>query len=195
MDYVEAAEDLQAKGYARPLHYTVDRSLADPRWPFRYVFDQGALRCSQAAQHQDRICYFARETEMTVAKQRPSFVYLDVGCWADDADGMGTRRRDFGLVCGPHVYLCEYVGGSEAPRTRVPAVREFFTGLANMGCGARVVRYARARDFDRKTWQDPNLYLLLGDLHLPPVHWFYSVMDIASPPQRPLPEWLEAAPA
>ena len=184
MDCVEEAQAVRAKGYSRPLHYTTDRSLADRNWPFRYVFDHGELRCSQATRRRDRTCYVARDMETTLAREHPSFVYLDVGCWADDADGEGTRRRDFGLVCGPHVYLCEFV----------PAVQDFFAGLASLGCGARVVAYARARDFERKTWQDPNLYLLLGDLHLPPVTWFYSQQDLISPPPRELPEWLERAP-
>jgi UDP-2,3-diacylglucosamine pyrophosphatase LpxH len=195
MDFVEAAPDLEAKSYARPLRYTVDRSLGDRTWPFRYVFDQGGLRCSPAVPGRDRICYAGREALTTVAKERPSFVYLDVGCWADDADGEGMRRRDFGLVCGQHVYLCQYVDSPVVPNTRVPSVRGFFEGLARLGCGAEVVAYARARDFDRKTCQDPNLYLLLGDLHLPPVTWFYSRMAMASPPVQDLPAWLEGAPA
>jgi hypothetical protein len=194
MDYVEASNELRAGGYARPLRYTVDRSLADRRWPFRYVYDQGGLRCSHAAEHEQRICYVARDTEITLAKERPSFVYVDVGCWADDGDGKGTRRRDFALVCGQHVYLCEYVGKPVVPHTRVPSVREFFTGLSDLGCGARVVQYARARNFDRKTWQDPSLYLLMGDLHLPPVAWFALPRDVAFPPPRDLPDWLARAP-
>jgi UDP-2,3-diacylglucosamine pyrophosphatase LpxH len=192
---IEESEDLQAKGYSRTLSYTVDRSLADQSWPFRYVFEGGELRCSEAAKHSHRICYVPREVETVLANSRPSFIYLDVGCWVDDSDGEGTRRRDFGLVCGQHVYLCEYVGKPVVPATRVPAVKDFFTGLACLGCGARVVRYARARDFNRKTWQDPNLYLLLGDLHLPPLTWFYSRSDFISPPERELPAWLANAPA
>jgi hypothetical protein len=149
MEYVEESNALLAKGYARPLKYTTDKSLADPRWPFRYVYDQGALRCSEAAVHKDRTCYVARGTEVTLAKESPSFVYLDVGCWADDADGKGTKRRDFGLVCGQHVYLCEFVGRPEVPSSRVPSVRDFFEGLAIQGCGVRVISYARARNFTR----------------------------------------------
>jgi UDP-2,3-diacylglucosamine pyrophosphatase LpxH len=195
MDFVEASPDLEAKSYARPLRYRFDPSLADANRPFRYVFDEGGLSCSKAVPGRDRICYAGREALTTVAKHRPSFVYLDVGCWADDADGEGMRRRDFGLVCGQHVYLCQYVDSPVVPNTRVPSVRGFFEGLARLGCGAEVVAYARAQDFDRKTCQDPNLYLLLGDLHLPPVTWFYSRMAMASPPVQDLPAWLEGAPA
>ena len=195
MDPVEAAEELQAGGYERPLSYAVDESLGTEGGPLRLVFDDGEVRCSEPAQLGRRICYITRETETVIAKQRPSFVYLDVGCWADDVDGKGTSRRDFALVCGQHVYLCEYVGKPVAPATRVPAVRDFFTGMANLGCGAKVVQYARARDFDRKTWQDPSLYLLLGDLHLPPVTWFDWQDSEEPPPPQAWPLWLDVAPA
>jgi hypothetical protein len=93
------------------------------------------------------------------------------------------------------VYLCEYVGGGCMPTSRVPAVRDFFLGLANLHCGVRVVGYARARDFDRKTWQDPGLYLLLGDLHLPPVAWFHASTDAVQAPRRGLPPWIADVPA
>jgi hypothetical protein len=195
MDCVEASSDLEAGGYPRPLYYTVDESLGKENGRLRLVLDAGELRCSEPAQQSRRICYLTRETESVIASERPSFVYLDVGAWADDVDGEGTERRDFALVCGQHVYLCEYTGQPSVPVSRVPAVRELFTGMANLGCGARVVKYARARGFARETWQDPDLYLLLGDLHLPPVRWFYTQGDFVSPPERELPAWLASAPA
>jgi UDP-2,3-diacylglucosamine pyrophosphatase LpxH len=195
MGYVEDAEPLRAKGYLRPLRYTMDRSPGGRLGPFRFVFNQGALRCSDAAEYGNRICYVPRDLQTTLSRESSSFVYLDVGCWVDDADGKGSRHRDFGLVCGPHVYLCEYVGGATVPQTRVPAVRSFFEGLAERGAGARVVRYCRARDIDRRTAEDPGLHLLVGDLHLPPVTWFYSKTQIAIPVERQMPEWLARAPA
>lgn len=195
MGYVEDAEPLRAKGYARPLKYTMERSPDGGLGPFRYVFDQGALSCSAAAELSNRICYVTRETRTILARESPSFVYLDVGCWVDDADGQGTRRRDFALICGPHVYLCEYVDNVVMPLTRVKAVRDFFAGLTERGCGAQVLQYARARDLNPKTSTDPNLYLLLGDLHMPPVKWFYSQRDITFPPPHVLPTWLAQAPA
>jgi hypothetical protein len=188
MDCVEASEALAAKGCSRPLKYRSD--LDNPDSPFRYDLDAGELHCSKPTGNDQRICYVPREAETVLAASRPSFVYLDVGCWADDSDGNGTPRRDFGLVCGQHVYLCEYLGQPVVPVTRVPAVNEFFTGLARLGCGVRVIEYARARDFDRKTWQDPNLYLLLGDLHLPPAGWFHAQSDGLPAPRREVPPWL-----
>jgi len=190
MDYVEASAALAAKGYSRTLKYQSDLGLDNQDWPFRYDLDAGELRCSDSVRSGQRICYVPREAETVLASSRPSFVYLDVGCWADDSDGNGTPRRDFGLVCGQHVYLCECLGQPVVPVTRVPAVNELFTGLAKLGCGVRVVEYARARDFDRKTWQDPNLYLLLGDLHLPPAGWFHSQSDVLPAPRREVPAWL-----
>ena len=190
MGFVEDAKDLQAKGYARPLKYTVDKTIPGAPRTFRYVFDQGGLRCSASAEHTDRICYVPRGSPTTIARESPSFVYVDVGCWADDADGNGTRRRDFALICGAHVYLCEFKNTAVMPLTRVPAVRSFFAALSERGCGAEVRVHALARDVNSKTPGDPNLYLLLGDLHLPPVTWFYSQADVAFPPPHEMPEWL-----
>ena len=81
------------------------------------------------------------------------------------------------------------------PSTRIPAVRDFFVGLAERGGGTRVVQYSYARDLDRKTIGDPSLYVILGDLHLPPVTWFYSNAQIAFPAVREIPDWLAQTPA
>jgi len=195
MAFVEDAKELQAKGYARPLKYTVDKAIPGEPRTFRYIFDQGALRCSASAEHQDRACYVPRGVPTTLAREGPSFVYVDVGCWVDNADGNGTRRRDFALICGAHVYLCEFVNTPLMPLTRIAAVRNFFASLSERGCGARVLQHALARDLNKKTSTDPNLYLLLGDLHMPPATWFYSRSDIAFPPPHELPDWLAKAPA
>jgi UDP-2,3-diacylglucosamine pyrophosphatase LpxH len=195
MECVEDSRALAAKDHERPSTYTLSRDFSRTLGPAYRMKEDGDVDCSFFPEQEKRTCFAVRGAETTLAKEDPTFVYLDVGCWADDADGSGTRRRDFGLVCGPHVYLCEYVGKPVVPNTRVPAVRDFFTGMANLGCGARVLGYAQARDVDRKTWEDSEVYLLLGDLHLPPAIWFHWPADLISPPPRPLPEWLERAPA
>jgi len=195
MAFVEDIKNLQTKGYVRPLKYTVDKAIPGKPRTFRYIFDQGALRCSASAEHQDRACYVPRAGLTTLARESPSFVYVDVGCWADNADGSGLRRRDFVLICGGHVYLCEFVNTPVVPLTRLPAVRSFFAALSEHGCGAQVLQHALARDLDKKTPADPNLYLILGDLHMPPVTWFYSHSDITFPPPHDLPDWLAKAPA
>jgi UDP-2,3-diacylglucosamine pyrophosphatase LpxH len=63
-------------------------------------------------------------------------------------------------------------------------VRDFFVGLSKHGCGACVLQHALARDLNIKTPNDPNLYLLLGDLHMPPGEWFRSEGP-TSPPLNP----------
>src|ERR1700690_2736239 len=195
MAFVEDAKERQANGYARPLKYTVDEAIPGEPRTFRYIFDQGALRCSASAEHQDRACYVPRAALTTLARESPSFAYVDVGCWVDNADGNGTPRRDFVLICGAHVYLCKFVNTPLVPLTRISAVRSFFNSLSERGCGAEVLQHALARDLNKKTPNDPNLYLLLGDLHLPPGTWFYWQGDTASPPPHEPPDWLAKSPA
>jgi hypothetical protein len=38
-------------GYMRPLKYTMDRSLGGRLGPLRFIFNQGELRCSDAAEY------------------------------------------------------------------------------------------------------------------------------------------------
>ena len=58
-----------------------------------------------------------------------SFVYLDVGAWFGSRDGawakQGSFRRDFGLVCGPHVLLCAFVDANgHSPDEKLRGVTE-----------------------------------------------------------------------
>jgi hypothetical protein len=114
-----------------------------------------------------------------VNHDRPSFVYLDIGCWCDNAHGGGEQRRDFAIVCGPHVYLCEFKQDGIVPVSRVEAVQKFFSEVANQGYGIQVVRYLCANTWAKKISSDPNLYLFLGDLHLPPSSWFKEAQNSA----------------
>ncbi len=199
MPYVEDDATLRAGDYERPLNWVYDSSLRGPDNRFRYVFDQGSLHCAPAAHAGIRLCLVSRHEMSAVRRERPSFVYLDCGCWVDNADGQGTRRRDFGLVCGPHVYLCSYRAGGGVPRSRVPSVQRLFVDLSRQHCGVQVLQYARARPpFAAATATDPSLYLFLGDLHMPPVSWYYStneLVGITTAMERTPPDWLTRIPA
>jgi hypothetical protein len=59
----------------------------------------------------------------------------------------------------------------------------------------RVVGYACARNLAPATSQDTELYLLLGDLHLPPAYWFYGEAPSSGAPEVAWPDWVDAAPA
>jgi hypothetical protein len=195
---VEVNPQLWAKEYARPLRYIYDKSLKGETGAFRYVFEEGSLRCSKTAEIGNRVCLVSKGEITAIARESPSFVYADNGCWADDPEGTGLpiRRRDFVLVCGPNVYLCELIMGTEAPKSNVSSVQRLFTELAQRGCGVNVLGYSRARDmFNTSSINDPNLFLFLGDLHLPPVSWFYTEEEMkAIKTKVNPPEWLGSLP-
>ena len=47
----------------------------------------------------------------TVGVGEASFIYLDVGAWVGGGGPWGERnciKRDFGIICGPHVLLCTF---------------------------------------------------------------------------------------
>jgi len=199
MSYVEEDSSLRAPEYERTLNWVYDSSLRGSSSRFRYVFNQGSLHCAPAAHAGSRYCLVSRHEMSAIGRERPSFVYLDCGTWVDNSDGNGTRRRDFGLVCGPHVYLCSYRPGGGVPRSRVPSVQRLFVDLSRQHCGVQVLQYMRARPpFSSATPTDPNLYLFLGDLHMPPVSWYYStheLVGITTAMERTPPEWMLQIPA
>lgn len=197
MTEIETNTNLRMGAYQRALNYTYDGSLGGGQGGFHYVFNEGALDCSVSAQHGERICICSKEEMSAVQRVRPSFVYADVGCWVDNADGNNTKRRDFLLVCGVNVYLCEFVSGGSVPTSNVASVDALFRAIAAQGHGIRVIQYGAARPpLAPQTATDPNLYLFVGDLHLPPVSWFHTGMELAVITQtRQPPHWLANLPA
>jgi UDP-2,3-diacylglucosamine pyrophosphatase LpxH len=202
---IEDDKSLRAKVYERPLNYTFDSSLGGKggKGGFYFVFNQGVLNCSKSASKYGDICIASNNKQVSVASDHPSFVYLDCGSWEDnpigenDKNNPSKRSRDFGLVCGPHVYLCEFTGSKSAPESKVKSVKTLFEDLARNGCGVRVLEYATAKPpMANTTPNDPNLYLVLGDLHLPPVTWFYKRSEVSTiMEKRAPPAWLESVQA
>lgn len=84
----------------------------------RFKYEEGALKCSHVVAFDKRICDVSEDKRATI-KEHASFIYMDIGCWADNADGNQMKCRNFGLVCGPHVYLCKYIVERQAPNSRV----------------------------------------------------------------------------
>jgi hypothetical protein len=196
MAFVEDIGSLGAPEYQRPLRYVFDENLPPTGSKFRYVFNEGGLNCSEAPERENQLCLASPTERTAIGRERPSFVYADDGCWVDDADGKGHPRRDVVLVCGPNVYLCEMNRSQVALQSKVPSVQQLFTALAAKGCGLNVLGYMCAKDTHPQTAADPNLYLFLGDLHLPPVTWFYTPESLgALSESRSPPDWFRNCPA
>jgi len=118
------------KVYERPILTT----LAKDSGQFSFVFAESGLKCCERAQRYAGLCCAAPNELNTLSPDLPGFVYLDCGAWLDDAEGNGTRRRDLGLVDGPHVYLCQFTGIQEfenamngicGPNTRARLIQEY----------------------------------------------------------------------
>jgi|ERR1035437_6695252 UDP-2,3-diacylglucosamine pyrophosphatase LpxH len=194
LQFIEDDKQFAASEYPHRLTYMFDESLPG-KGGFRYSFDAGGLKCSELPAKQTQTCIVSPTKMSVLQHETPAFVYLDNGCWVDNADGNGAKRRDFALVCGPHVYLCEYGTNSTPNSSKVEAVNSFFSQLKKNGHGIQVLQYLHAFDTVPSTVGDPNLYLFLGDLHLPPVSWFYSdiALGVFSEVRNP-PSWLANTP-
>jgi UDP-2,3-diacylglucosamine pyrophosphatase LpxH len=195
MPFVEETASIFAPRYEKVLTYFFDDSLPG-NGAFRYSFDAGSLKCSQRPAQQSQVCLVSPAEMSALGHETPAYVYADNGCWSDNADGKGAKRRDFVLVCGPHVYLCEYSSNPTDLKSKVASVETFFSHFKSLGRGIKVLGYQRAIDTLPQSTTDPNLYLFLGDLHLPPVSWFYNRMTLAVfNGTRTPPAWLTALPA
>lgn len=190
---VENDEALKAGIYSRPVNYTYNRNIGKSGG-FYYVFNEGGLNCSKAAIEGNDVCIVSPKEMNSLRSIKPNIVYLDCGAWVDNADGNNTSRRDFGLVVGENVYLCEFVRNRTNPQSINKSVQELFKALEKENCGVKVVKYAKVKGpLAKNTPEDPNLYIFLGDFHLPPVNWFYKeyhLQGILPNNQREPPDWL-----
>jgi hypothetical protein len=96
---------------------------------------------------------------VTLKPGQDTYVYLDVGFWG------GATRRTFGLICGPHVWLCNYgqKGGAPEPTDRFAnELSQFQEVMGNFG----VLNHATA-PLDKSDW-DMRIYMILPDMHMWP---------------------------
>ena len=104
----------------------------------------------------------------TLRLRRPAFVFLDCGRWGGSP--ARTAQRNFGLVCGSSVALCNFVpqGGSLASVDPDPdhPLNQVIRSLTVRGhSSVQVIKHVRAPSRVRP---DSNtIYIFLGDLHLP----------------------------
>ncbi len=98
---------------------------------------------------------------VTLKPGQDTYVYLDVGFWG------GASKRTFGLVCGPHVWLCNYgQGGGGAPEPTDLFANELRYFQAQIG-NFRVVTHATV-PLENSDDASPKIYLVLPDMHMWP---------------------------
>jgi len=88
------------------------------------------------------------------------FLYLDVGFWG------GRTNRDFGLVCGPHAWLCSFGAGGGTPTPETLHEQHLCNFHRVMG-NFTVKAYATVKLHD-DDWSGLALkiYVLLPDMHM-----------------------------
>lgn len=97
---------------------------------------------------------------VTLKPGHDEYVYLDVGFWG------GAAKRTFGLVCGPHVWLCNYGqrGGAPDP-TDLPS-SELYNFQREIG-NFRVIQHATVAH-DNSDAVERRIYMILPDMHMWP---------------------------
>lgn len=93
------------------------------------------------------------------------FLHLDVGRWIDSSK---TKARDFGLIWGRHVALCQYVPGggqSNSPKRKKGLDVDFLT-TSPLADRVKVVKSASAWWAPYADFNWDRLYVIIPDLHL-----------------------------
>ncbi len=113
-----------------------------------------------------------KDDRNTISVQPSELLKLDVGFW-----GHYHRKkpqRNFGVICGRNVWLCDYKAGgaSYPPKGHKPrkgsAAEKFFHAFCDEKYGAEVIRHAIAKPSNLvKKLKSNQLYVIFPDLHLP----------------------------
>jgi hypothetical protein len=177
MALVEEDGALKAPRLVRPLHYSYDSSL-DNGGGFRFIFEQGAITCSQRLSPYASICRLAPGEMNALDGPTLQFVYLDCGRW-------GGTEYSFGLVSGRDVYLCEYVPGEKWSDDQVPdfkneQVRALVGQLWALNCGVRVLNYAQSPSLNPDLSSSKQVYILIPDFHMPPISWYFTTLAVSA---------------
>ena len=100
---------------------------------------------------------------VTLKRGQDTYVYLDVGFWG------GADKRTFGLVCGPHVWLCDYGQRGSAPEPTDVFANELYHFHKAMG-SFKVTTHATVPLDKSDIWSDGSvrIYLILPDMHMWP---------------------------
>jgi len=100
---------------------------------------------------------------VTLKRGQDTFIYMDVGFWG------GADKRTFGVVCGPHVWLCDYSQGGSAPEPTDVSSNELYAFHKAMG-GFKVTTHATLPMEKSDPWGDGSakIYLILPDMHMWP---------------------------
>lgn len=98
---------------------------------------------------------------ITLKPGMDTMLYLDVGFWGGDS-------RTFGLVCGPHAWLCKFGAVSGAPPGTDQCVESLVEFQKAVGCFS-VVTYGNIKLHDDDfSGLSTRIFLILPDMHMWP---------------------------
>jgi hypothetical protein len=99
---------------------------------------------------------------VTLRPGSDSFIYLDVGFW-------GANRRDFGLVCGPEVWLCSFGEPVGAPKPYGNIDSPSYTLYSFFHCMQNFTVVSHATSYHHDSYAASiQIDLILPDMHMWP---------------------------
>jgi UDP-2,3-diacylglucosamine pyrophosphatase LpxH len=166
--FIEEQKEFQTQPYEKTIEYIKKEknSNNDFRWNF---FVGEFVDSSKTPGNESSID--TNDSDL-LSSMKSSFVYLDVGVWSE-YDG----QYNFGLICGPDVYLMEFVPKESISKGLVSKnnlVNDFLEGITKSGHSFKVVSYAQSQNMHEEHQKTQEIYLFLPDYHLPPISWFYK---------------------
>lgn len=124
----------------------------------------------------------ARTKIQRIRKRPYSFIYMDCGRWGGDKSNKHGMQRNFGIIWGKWVVLCNYLGfGYKLPdiidkRNKGKAlIDRFIRGLCTPKSSVYIIKKLYCHEAKNVNWN--KIYILLPDLHLPIVtyKWGYQL--------------------
>jgi hypothetical protein len=115
----------------------------------------------------------ARTRLQRLRKRHYSFVFLDVGRWGGSEENKHGMQRNFGVIWGKWVVLCNYLGFNfnypdYIDRDKKGSMLdEFLRSLCTTKSAVRVIKKLYCHELKKPDWS--KIQVLLPDLHLPVV--------------------------
>ena len=116
----------------------------------------------------------ARVKRQRIKKQFSSFVFLDVGRWGGSEQNSHGMQRNFALIWGKWVVLCNFLGFNynlpdyiDRDKKGSTLLDKFIRALCTEKSAVRVIKKLFCHEVSKPDWN--TIHILLPDLHLPVV--------------------------
>ena len=187
IDGMPAAPETMPRDY--PWYLTFDEHLQLSEWNSPYKARDFAVAARRQNISDLATMYsiltkkpIARTRLQQIRKRAYSFVFLDVGRWGGSEQNPHGMQRNFGLIWGKWVVLCNFLGFNYnypdyLDRDKKGSLLDkFIRGLCTTKSSVRIIKKLYCYEINKPDWN--KIRVLLPDLHLPVV---------TSPPKTEVP--------